>query len=134
MPKTWAEKFKVKHEAKVVPLPKPFAGLPEGALLYIATPAIIKREIEQISRGQFVPLADIRAKLARQNQADATCPLTTGIFTRIVAEAAWDEHLAGKSIDAITPFWRVIDAQSALAKKLTCGADVVAARQAAEGL
>ena len=50
-----------------------------------------------------MPLASA-VRLAHWHNADVTCPLVTGIFLRIVAEAAEEERLAGKS--AITPYWR----------------------------
>jgi len=59
----------------------------------------------------------MRNELARHYGAEATCPLSTGIFLRIVAEAALEE-LSTKSISEITPFWRMIDAKSTLAKKM----------------
>ena len=66
------------------------------------------------------------ADLARVHGADRTCPLTTGIFLRIVAEAAWEELQAGADPGAITPFWRVIAPDSSLARKLACGTDFIA--------
>ncbi len=35
-----------------------------------------------------------------------TCPLTTGIFLRIAAEAAGEDDGSGKT--RITPYWRVV--------------------------
>jgi hypothetical protein len=46
------------------------------------------------------------------------CPVSTAIFLRILAEAAWDDLRAGKRVHEITPFWRVIEPGSAIAKKL----------------
>ncbi len=63
----------------------------------------------------------LRKDLALQYDAEYTCPVTTGIFLRIVAEANYEKLREGKSIDEITPFWRAISPSSALAKKLTFG-------------
>ena len=46
------------------------------------------------------------------------CPVSTAIFMRILAEAAWDDMNAGKSVGEVTPFWRVIEPGSPIAKKL----------------
>ena len=62
------------------------------------------------------------------------CPLTSGIFLRIVSEAALDEMRSGKSIEAITPFWRLVSPKAPLSKKLSCGPEFVAERRKAEGL
>ena len=58
-----------------------------------------------------------------EHNADYTCPVTTGIFLRIVAEANYEKWQQGKALEEITPFWRVIEPNSALAKKLTFGQD-----------
>lgn len=68
----------------------------------------------------------LRLALAKDRGAEATCPLTTSIFLRIAAEAAWDEMEAGAALANITPFWRVVDPKSDLAKKLRCGPDWIA--------
>ena len=44
-----------------------------------------------------------------------TCPITTGIFVRICAEAAEEEKKLGKK--KITPWWRVINPDGSLNKK-----------------
>ncbi len=73
-------------------------------------------------------VAKMRQFLAKVHHADATCPVTTGIFLRIVAEAAYEEYLEGKQ--DITPFWRVIEPDSILAKKLVATpAFIVAMRE-----
>jgi hypothetical protein len=47
--------------------------------------------------------------------------VTTGIFLRIVAEANYEKLGQGKTPEEITPFWRVIAPDSALARKLSFG-------------
>jgi len=44
---------------------------------------------------------------------------------RIVAEANYEKLQQGKRIEEITPFWRAIEPNSVLAKKLTCGQDFI---------
>ena len=63
---------------------------------------------------------------------DVTCPLTTGIFIRIVSEASYQEYIEGKPITAITPFWRVVSPETNIAKKLACGIDFIIKRQEEE--
>jgi hypothetical protein len=38
---------------------------------------------------------------------------------RIAAEAAWEDIQAGKPLTQVSPFWRVIEADSTIAKKLS---------------
>jgi hypothetical protein len=53
------------------------------------------------------------------------CPVTTAIYLRVVAEAALQELAAGKAIDEVTPFWRVVTPDTKVAAKLSCGPDGV---------
>jgi hypothetical protein len=94
--------------------------------MLIASPAILDEYVRSIPQGQTVSVKDMRNELADRHRADHTCPVTTGIFLRIVAEAAWERHLAGEPIPTITPFWRVIEPDSALAQKLACGTEFIA--------
>jgi len=70
-------------------------------------------------------MAEFRDRLAKGAGADFTCPLSSGIFLRIVAEDALESMHEGAAIDEITPFWRAIEPESALAGKLSCGADFI---------
>jgi hypothetical protein len=71
--------------------------------------------------GTWKEIQQVRLELAALHGADATCPVSTAIFLRTVAEAAWDEIGAGKATTEVAPFWRVIDPKSPLAKKLRAG-------------
>jgi hypothetical protein len=51
-------------------------------------------------------VSELRRKLAADFKADVTCPLTTGIFVRIAAEAAEEDREQGRK--RITPYWRVV--------------------------
>jgi hypothetical protein len=115
-------------------LEKPFAGLKPGQKLFIASPRLVADEIAKLPAGKAETVAAFRLRLAKRHKADATCPLSTGIFVRIAAEAAWDELEAGKALSAVTPFWRVVEPGSMLATKLRCGDDFLNAQRTAEGI
>lgn len=132
MAKTWAEKLASKNPAKTVVLEKAVMGLPAGSKLFIAHPLMVKAYIEAIPPGETRTIPQMRDDLARENGADSTCALTSGIFSRIVAEAALDELRAGKDLAMITPFWRLIEPNSPAAKKLSCDSDFIAGQRAAE--
>ena len=84
--------------------------------MLIPTPKIVDAFIRKIPAGQQINISTIRKQLAAKYGADMTCPITTGIFVRIAAEAAYEEFEKGMPIQNITPFWRVIDEKSATAK------------------
>ena len=130
--KSWTAKFRSRTEPEVAVLEKPFAGVPAGARLLISTPARIAAYVAAIPAGETRDVAAMRADLAAQAGADATCPMTTGMFARIAAEAALEEVAAGAKLAEVTPFWRLIDPESPLAGKLSCGRDLIRTMRAAE--
>jgi hypothetical protein len=121
--KTWLEKMNDGRLPQVEIADKGFGGITAGQKMLIPTPALIDAYIRQIPKGKNVDSTTIRKDLAIEHGAEVTCPLTTGIFIRIVAEAAYEEYAAGKPISKIAPFWRAIDEKSPTAKKLTFGVD-----------
>lgn len=132
--KTWAEKMKPDAEWKVERTDKKFADIPEGASMLIATPNIVDEYVKNIPEGTATDIKQMRRDLATEYNAEYTCPVTSGIFLRIVAENAYGELQKGKSIDHIAPFWRIIDMKSPAAKKLTFGIDFLREQRKKEGL
>jgi hypothetical protein len=75
-----------KKEPKRVVLEKRFAGIPAGAILFVATPDIVAEYVRAIPAGQTRTIEQMRRDLAKRNKADATCPVSTAIFLQSVAE------------------------------------------------
>ena len=67
---------------------KSYAGLPPAARLLIPTPGLVQDYVQRTQHRVTVPVPTLRDDLAREFDAAGTCPLTIGIFLRIVAEAA----------------------------------------------
>lgn len=121
MPKTWVEKRNVNKEPKLVKLEASFSDIPAESMMLVATPKLVDEYIKQIPKGSQVDLKTLRKDLAAEFHADHACPLSTAIFVRISAEAAFEELNKGKPLSDITPFWRVIAPGSKMAAKLACG-------------
>ena len=132
--KSWQEKLHVDKKAEVKKNDVDFADIPAGSKMLIATPLIVEEYVRQIPKGHFTDVKQIRKDLAAEYKADYTCPVTTGIFLRIVAEAAYEEYEKGKPISKITPFWRALSAKSPSAKKLSCGIKFLLDQQKKEGI
>lgn len=130
----WSEKLQQKKSPQTKRIDFSFSDIPAGSVMFIATPQLVDAYIRQIPKGKQVSVKTLRNDLAKAHQADATCPLTTGIFLRIAAEASYEKYRQTKSIRGITPFWRVIEPGSPLAKKLSCGPRFIAERRKAEGI
>lgn len=106
--------------------------VPAGSKLLISSPAEIDAFVRELPPGKFVNTKHIRDALATRHEADATCPLTTGIFLRIVTECALEQLEAGMPTQEVTPFWRAIDPKSPLARKVSCGTEKIRTLRAAE--
>jgi hypothetical protein len=121
-----------KKEPKRVVLEKRFAGIPAGAILYVATPDIVADYVRKIPSGETRSIEQMRRDLAKKNKADATCPVSTAIFLRSIAEISLKQMAEGERSDAVTPFWRVIDAGTPIAKRLDLDAEWIEALRAGE--
>ena len=86
----------------------------------ISSPREILAVIERIPDRRVLTMGDLRQSLAKSHRADYTCPLTTGIFVRVIAEAADEERARGK---APPPWWRVVRDDGALIEKFPGGVE-----------
>ncbi|MFG0257469.1 MAG: hypothetical protein ACF8GE_06175 [Phycisphaerales bacterium JB043] len=85
----------------------------------ISRPLDVDAMIKRVRKGRLITVTQIRDKLALDAGTDTTCPLTTGIFLRIVAEAAEESARSGRK--RITPWWRVIDSNGGLKRQFPGG-------------
>lgn len=134
MKKSWGAKLATAKPYEIKYLENGFADLPSGCQMLIPSPPIIDGYVRAIPRGMAVDIATMRDELARQFDADKSCPLTTGIFLRIVCEAAFELIEAGTDAADVTPFWRVVTPKMPLAAKLACGKDFLVTKRAEEGV
>lgn len=110
--------------------PKMVKRFGEGTML-IPRPLDVDALIRTVPKHKLVTQSQIRARLARESRADVACPITTGIFVRIAAEAAAEDERLGRR--PITPFWRVVRDDGSLNDKFPGGAQAQAGRLRAEG-
>lgn len=130
--KNWADKLHCDKKPKTKRIEFDFADIPANSVMFIATPLLIDNYINQIPKGKKVTTQTMRKDLALENKADYTCPVTTGIFLRIVAEASFEKYQQTNSLKRITPFWRIIEPNSPLAKKLSFGQDFLVEQRTKE--
>ena len=91
-------------------LDKGFSDISAGEKMLIFSPEKISEFIFKIPRGCYLSIKELRRELALKEEADNTCPVTTGIFLRISIERYKDE--------VNFPYWRVIDEKHPVVKKL----------------
>ena len=99
--------------------------------MLIPKPLDVDALIRKTGKGSLITTSEIRARLARDNKVNVTCPLTTGMFIRIAAEAAEEDLRNGKK--RVTPYWRVVRDDGSLIEKLPGGVKAQAERLEDEG-
>ncbi len=99
--------------------------------MLISSPKSIAGYIAKIPFGTEKSVKLMRLELAKNSNADNTCPLTTGIFLRIAIEASIEQSNGRKPE---LPFWRVIDEKSSLIKKLPISEKYLRELRTSEGL
>ena len=127
--KSWKEKLE--KEPRIVDIPEKMEKRFGKGKMLIPSPLDIQKLIRKVEKGKLVTQAQIREKLAEQFGVKVTCPITTGIFIRIIAEAAEEELREGKT--DVTPYWRVIGQDGSLNEKFPGGAKAQAERLRKEG-
>ena len=82
-----------------------------GAKMLIAAPLQYNEIMANVPEGKLITTDRVRADLAEQAGADATCPLTAGIFVNICA------HASEERSDHKIPWWRTLKAKGELNEK-----------------
>ena len=131
--KSWREKLENPPPSlpKVVTGPAKWEKRFGGRRVLVPTPLLVDAEIRKIKKGKLITVRQIREKLAKDFKAEATCPLTTGIFIRICSEVAEEDLRGGKK--RITPYWRVVKDDGSLNPKFPGGIKAQSARLKEEG-
>lgn len=82
-----------------------------GKRMIIAPPLFYDEVIKKVPKGKLITTDLIRKYIARENNADITCPMTAGIFINIVAWASYQR------MNNYTPYWRCLKSNGELNSK-----------------
>jgi hypothetical protein len=77
--------------------------------------------MKKVPRGKLVTMSQVRDALARKHNASIGCPLTTGIFAWVAANAAEEERRQGGK--SITPYWRTLKSGGVINEKYPGGVE-----------
>jgi hypothetical protein len=130
---TWREKLdRDEGFPKVVPIgPSMTSRWGEGTMV-IPAPREVDEIMKRIPAGKLITINEIRAVLARRHGATIGCPMTTGIFAWIAANAA--EEGAGRPTGRdVTPYWRTLKTGGFLNEKYPGGVSSQKAKLEKEG-
>jgi hypothetical protein len=99
--------------------------------MVIPAPLEVDELMKQVPKGRVVTINELRVALAKKHKVDFACPITTGIFAWIAANAAAESEAEGAK--RITPFWRTLKIGGELNPKYPGGIGQIAKRVRAEG-
>ena len=116
---TWAERLAASDGIDIRPVPEGRRGMTPGKAMLYPSARMVNDAIREIPAGQTVTPKELRATLAERHGAEYTCPVTTTMMLRIVAEAANEARNRGAQLDEVTPVWRVLDQRASALRKLT---------------
>lgn len=131
---TWTEQRDASTGIDIRPVPEGRRGMTPGKLMLYPSARMIDEAIRAIPEGQSVSPRELRLLLANEHDADYTCPVTTTMMLRVVAEAANEAHEAGISLTEVTPVWRVLDRKASALRKLTFDPGYLHDQRIREGL
>jgi len=121
--RSWRDKLHKEQERVIKPT--------DIGIMLIAKPTDIDEVMKEIEFGKLATVATIREYLAKKYNAEITCPLTTGIFVWVAANAAEEEFSIGNK--NITPYWRTLKSDGSLNEKYPGGVEAQATKLQAEG-
>ena len=130
--KSWREKLAdSKDLPKVEAIPEKLSKSWGTGTVAIPAPVEVEAIMRQVPRGRLITINEIRTRIAKKHKATIGCPITTGIFAWIAANAAEEDAAEGKK--RITPYWRTLKSGGELNPKYPGGVAGVKRRLLAEG-
>jgi alkylated DNA nucleotide flippase Atl1 len=92
----------------------------EGTVV-IPAPIEVDGYMRMVPKGKLTTINEIRQALAAKHGATIGCPITTGIFAWIAANAAEEQKQQGAK--DITPYWRTLKTGGVINEKYPGGAE-----------
>ena len=114
----WQEKFNKEKKEKIKKLTFNFADIKKGQKMLVSSPKSISKYIKKFPLEKKDCNTNERC-IGKKRKADKTCPVSTGIFLRIAIEASLEEQKKEKLKKPNLPFWRIIDENTPILKKLS---------------
>ena len=120
--KSWSEKL---QDSKGLPKVEKITGKMSKrwgtGTVVIPAPMEVNEIMRRVPEGKLVTINDIRTALAKKHGATIGCPITTGIFAWIAANATEEQRQEGKK--GITPYWRTLKTGGVINEKYPGGVE-----------
>ena len=105
--KSWSEKLKnSKDLPRVEEITDKMSRRWGTGTIIIPAPIEVDEMMKRVPEGKLTTINEIRTTLAKKHGATICCPLTSGIFASIAANAAEEQRQQGEK--DITPYWRTL--------------------------
>jgi len=120
--KSWSEKLK---DDKGLPKVEEITGKMSKrwgtGTVVIPAPMEVDEIMRRVPEGKLITINEIRAALAKKHGATIGCPITTGIFAWIAANAAGEQRREGEK--DVTPYWRTLKTGGVINEKYPGGVE-----------
>lgn len=120
--KSWFEKLK---DNKGLPRVEKITGKMSKrwgtGTVAIPAPMEVDEIMRKVPKGKLITINEIRAMIAKKHKASIGCPITTGIFAWIAANAAEEQKQKGEK--EITPYWRTLKTGGIINEKYPGGVE-----------
>ena len=129
---SWVEKLQdSRNLPKVEQIPEKMNKRWGTGTIVIPAPLEVDELMRRVPEGKLVTVNLIREALAKKHNATIGCPMTTGIFAWVAANAA--EEQKQKGVDDVTPYWRTLKTGGELNPKYPGGVEALKKLLEAEG-
>jgi len=120
--KTWSEKL---EDSKGLPKVEEITGKMSRrwgtGTVVIPAPMEVDEIMKGVPEGKLMTINEICAVLAKKHRATIGCPITTGIFAWVAANAAGEKKQQGEK--HITPYWRTLKTGGEINEKYPGGVE-----------
>jgi len=120
--KSWSEKLQdSKGLPKVEKITDKISKRWGSGTVVIPAPMEVNDMMRRVLEGKLTTINEIRVALAKKHGATIGCPITTGIFAWIAANAAEEQRQKGEK--DITPYWRTLKTGGVINPKYPSGVE-----------
>ena len=120
--KSWSEKLRdSKDLPRVEKITDKMSKRWGTGTVVIPAPMEVNDMMRRVPEGKLITINEMRAALAKKHGATIGCPMTTGIFAWIAANAAEEQRQRGEK--DITPYWRTLKTGGVISPKYPGGFD-----------
>jgi alkylated DNA nucleotide flippase Atl1 len=120
--KSWSEKLRdSKDLPRVEEITDKMSKRWGTGTVVIPAPMDVNDMMRRVPEGKLITINEIRTVLAKKHGATIGCPMTTGIFAWIAANAAEEQRQKGEK--DITPYWRTLKTGGVINPKYPSGVE-----------